>query len=189
MFWRNLIILNLGIRWRWMVTFIPCIYQQARPLYEGKGEMNAHSKPWVYKTVKDSYTWHLLYGLRSDMNMEAKGMCLLCSSTLLSVTLMTPSSYITEANKICLILGWDETMSLVPVTSNRPSTHTTDDRWMNMNTHVMIIDRQKPKRLGKTGVLNLLSSDDGNTFQEVTLFRYRTLDKVQNPCQAYIPSH
>jgi hypothetical protein len=85
---------------------------------------------------------------------------------------MTQSSYITGANNIFLILGWDETTSLEPVTSNRPSIHIIDDRRMNMNMDVMTIDRWKPKCLEKTGVLHFLSSDVGNisTFQDATFF-------------------
>jgi len=48
------------------------------------------------------------------------------------------------------------------------------------------------KVLGEKGVLTLLSSDVGNifTFQDATFFsRYRTMEKAQNPFQAYMPSH
>jgi hypothetical protein len=48
------------------------------------------------------------------------------------------------------------------------------------------------KVLGEKGVLNLLSSDVGNkfTFQDATFFsRNRTMEKAQNSCQAYMPSH
>jgi len=58
---------------------------------------------------------------------------------------MTQSSYITGAKNIFLILGWDKTMSLEPVTSNRPSIHIVDDRWINTNMDVMTIIRLKPK--------------------------------------------
>lgn len=53
---------------------------------------------------------------------------------------MTQSSYITGANNIFLILGWDKTMPLEPVTSNRPRIHIVDDIWMNMNMDVMASD-------------------------------------------------
>jgi hypothetical protein len=130
-----------------------------------KGKRYAHSKPWVYKPVKKCQMVPVIlsqirYGCGSKENVPPPLGIQYCSSTFLSFTLT--QSYITGANNIFLILGWDETLFLEPVTYNRPSLRTTDNRLMNMNIDVMTTDWWKPKCLEKTGILNLLFSDDGN---------------------------
>jgi hypothetical protein len=90
---------------------------------------------------------------------------------------MTQSSYITGENNIFLILGWDKTMSLETATSNRPSVHTIDDRWMNMIVDVMKIDRWKIKVLGE----NRCSQSPFNwCWKHIHFPRYYILFSLQN---------